>query len=252
MCLINFQFHNHPAYKLVVAANRDEFYGRPTAAAHFWEDAPHILAGRDLKEKGTWMGITKAGRFAALTNFRDPERETDGKRTRGEIVRNFLDSDMPADAFMRSLDPDAYNGFNLIAGTPDALFYFNNIEGGVQEISPGIHGISNRFLDTPWPKVVKGKAGLAEALKGGTVDPEELFALMQRAEPAADAALPDTGVGRDLERRLSPLFIKMEEYGTRSSTVLTVNKTGDAEFIERTYDAGVFMDEKRFSFRLPS
>lgn len=248
MCLINFQFHSDPRYKLVLAANRDEFYGRPTAPAHFWEDVPDLLAGRDLKEMGTWMGITKQGRFAALTNFRDPDRHTEGKRSRGEIVRNFLMGSEPPELFLKGLNPLAYNGFNIIAGTPDELFYFNNIEGKVEAVFPGIHGVSNHFLDTPWPKVEKGKAGLRAALQEETVQTEALFQLLQDAESAEDDTLPETGVGLEVERKLSPLFISMPDYGTRSSTVLTIDQANQVTFIERVYDGGHFQTENRFSF----
>ncbi|AQQ53999.1 NRDE family protein [Planococcus lenghuensis] len=248
MCLINFQFHNDPRYKLVLAANRDEFYGRPTAPAHFWEDSPDLLAGRDLKEMGTWMGVTRNGRFAALTNFRDPDRETSGKRSRGEIVQNYLTGNESSEAFLQNLDPSAYNGFNILAGTPDALFYLNNVEGNVQAVSPGVHGVSNHFLDTPWPKVQKGKAGLRAALEEDDVNIEKLFQLLQDAEAAEDVSLPDTGVGIELERKLSPLFIRMPDYGTRASTVLTIDRHNQVTFIERIYEEGIFQTENRFTF----
>lgn len=250
MCLINFQFHNDPRYKLVLAANRDEFYGRPTAPAHFWEDVPGLLAGRDLKEMGTWMGITRQGRFAALTNFRDPARETSGKLSRGEIVRNYLAGSEPPEEFLRNLEPSAYNGFNILAGTPDELFYLNNVKEEVQAVSPGLHGVSNHFLDTPWPKVEKGKAGLRAVLEEDELRVESLFQLMQDAESAEDITLPDTGVGVELERKLSPLFIRMPDYGTRASTVLTIDRHNQVTFIERIYEEGVFQTENRFAFSI--
>ncbi|WP_430541102.1 NRDE family protein [Sporosarcina thermotolerans] len=207
MCLINFHVHDHPIYHLVVAANRDEFYERPTAPAHFWVDKPDLLAGRDLSQKGTWLGITKYGRFAALTNYRDPSEQKKDVRSRGEIVTDFLESDITAAEFLKSLQQkrSEYAGFNVIAGTADELFYYSNIENDVKKISPGTHGLCNHFLDTPWPKVVKGKANLRKLVEQNRViQPNELFDLLQDAEPFPEEQLPNTGVGEQLERVLSP------------------------------------------------
>ena len=167
MCLINFHFQDHPIYRLIVAANRDEFYERPTAPAHFWEDKPHLLAGRDLSQRGTWLGISKNGRFAALTNYRDASEQKNNVRSRGEIVTDFLDSEVTAAEFLESLQQkrSEYAGFNVIVGTADELFYYSNIQNEVKKISPGTHGLSNHFLDTPWPKVVKGKTGVRKLVE---------------------------------------------------------------------------------------
>ncbi|WP_339254474.1 NRDE family protein [Sporosarcina sp. FSL W8-0480] len=250
MCLINFHVQDHPIYRLIVAANRDEFYERPTAPAHFWEDKPYLLAGRDLSQKGTWLGITKNGRFAALTNYRNPSEQGKDVRSRGEIVTNFLESDKTATEFLDCLQKkrSEYAGFNVIAGTAEELFYYSNVENEVKKIIPGTHGLCNHFLDTPWPKVVKGKADLRNIVEQNReIHPNELFDLLQDAEPFPDEQLPNTGVGEQLERILSPLFIKSEGYGTRSSTVLLIDHENNITFVERTYRDGEFMEDRVFN-----
>lgn len=253
MCLINFQFQDHPRYKLVIAANRDEFYKRPTEKAYFWNDDPHILAGRDLMQMGTWLGVTASGRIAALTNFRDPSMPGANKLSRGAIVRNFLETDMPARLFLESINAEDYTGFNLIAGTADELFYYNNIEQKTTAIETGIHGLSNHFLDTPWPKVVKGRNYLERYLsehdKAGI---PELFAILADAEQAPEPDLPNTGVGTEFEKILSPMFIETADYGTRSSTVVLVDHDNHLTFAERVYDKGVLKEEQIFEFDIPN
>lgn len=253
MCLINFQFHEHPNYKLIVAANRDEFYGRPTAPAHFWEDEPDILAGRDLLQMGTWLGVTKQGRFAALTNFRDPAHMDAGKVSRGAIVRNYLAEDSSSEKFLESLhkEKDHYTGFNLLVGNPDELFYYSNIQGEILKVSAGTHGLSNHLLNTPWPKVTKGKHNLKTYVMGlEKVEVDALFTLLADEAIAEDANLPETGVGLDLERKLSPLFIKTPDYGTRSSSVLLVDNDNHFTFAERTYELGELTKENHFTFQI--
>ena len=185
MCLINFQFDGHPKYKLILAANRDEFYLRPTETAHFWKDHPTLLAGRDLMQMGTWLGVTTSGRIAALTNFRDPSVPDADKISRGAIVRNFLSSDIAPREFLENLVPVDYAGFNLLAGDANQLFYYNNIDAKAEEVEPGIHGLSNHFLDTPWPKVVKGAMYLERYLSDNQeIRIEDLFAFLQDADQA--------------------------------------------------------------------
>ncbi|RDU35266.1 hypothetical protein DRW41_19330 [Neobacillus piezotolerans] len=251
MCLIVFAYKAHPRYRLIVAANRDESYARPTAAAHFWEDEPNILAGRDLEKMGTWMGVSTDGRFAALTNYRDPKQmNAAGKLSRGELVASFLKSGMRSGEYMAGLDAKGglYPGYNLLADDGKSLYYFSNMEGVAREVEPGIHGVSNHLLNTPWPKVVRGKSALDELLKRDSEElEEELFTLLRDAEPAPDADLPDTGIGLEWEKVLSPLFIRSEGYGTRCSTVLLM---GDGELIytERVYGGEGFTENR---FRLP-
>lgn len=251
MCLINFQFHAHPNYKLIVAANRDEFYSRPTATAQFWEDEPNLLAGRDLLQMGTWLGVTKQGRFAALTNFRDPAHMGAGKVSRGAIVRDYLAGNSSSETFLESLhkEKDNYTGFNLLVGNPDKLFYYSNIQGEILKVPVGTHGLSNHLLNTPWPKVEKGKHNLKNYVMGQEkVELDALFTILSNEDIAEDVDLPETGVGLDLERKLSPLFIKTPDYGTRSSAVLLVDHNNHFTFAERTYNAGEFMKEEIFEF----
>ncbi|MGM8364776.1 NRDE family protein [Virgibacillus sp. W0181] len=252
MCLINFQFHEHPNYKLILTANRDEFYNRPTAAAHFWEDYPQILAGRDLQRMGTWLGITKTGRFAALTNYRDSSQKAISPRSRGDIVANYLKKDTAPAEYIASLQKhrQEYNGYNIIVGDPDQLFYYSNIENEVKQISPGTHGLSNHFLNTPWPKVIQGNKNLKSYTSvNQTIDqPDELFRTISDTTEANDENLPDTGVGYDLERKLSSQFIVMPDYGTRASTVLLVDKNNYIYLKEKTFENGRFTCETQFSF----
>jgi uncharacterized protein with NRDE domain len=226
MCLILFAYKVHPKYKLIVAANRDEAYTRRTAPAAFWEDAPELLAGRDLEKMGTWMGVTTTGKFAALTNYRDPSEQTEGKRTRGELVADFLKGTANPQDYLLELANrrQEYPGYNLLAGNLEELFYYSNRGGQLQKIEPGVHGVSNHLLNTDWPKIEQGKAGLASIISHehpALVD--SLFGHLENADPAPDHLLPSTGVSLEWERLLSPMFIKSKGYGTRSSTVILMN-----------------------------
>ncbi|MFK2824111.1 NRDE family protein [Bacillus sp. B190/17] len=251
MCLINFRFQQHETYKLVIAANRDEFFSRPTQKAHYWEDAPHILAGRDLEKMGTWLGVTKTGRFAALTNVRDPSEKTEGKRSRGEIVRAFLTGTHSPEAFMSELQKqrDEYPGFNLLAGTADELWHYNNRKDELQAVAPGTHSLSNASLNTLWPKMEKGKNRLDKCLDDAPADPADcLFTFLQDTDRAPDEELPNTGVSLEWERKLSPIFISGDDYGTRSSSVLLIDQMNHVYFAERTYLQGSLAAEETFHF----
>jgi len=235
MCLILLAHGAHPDYPLVIAANRDEYYRRPTAKAAFWRDHPHIFAGRDLEGMGTWLGITRAGRFAALTNFRDPrERKTDAP-SRGQLVSAFLASERAPLEYLEEVAALAprYNGFNLLAGDIDGVFCFSSRLSSVQKLTPGIHGLSNHLLDTPWPKVARGKQRLQAAL-AEEPSAEALLDLLHDREPAAESELPDTGIGAELERVLSPALIVSPQYGTRASTGVLFGRDGRVSFSERT------------------
>ncbi len=235
MCLILIAHGAHPEFPLVIAANRDEYYQRPTARAAFWQDHPQVLAGRDLECMGTWLGVTRAGRFAALTNFRDPrERKTDAP-SRGRLVSNFLLSDREPREYLEEVGMQAqrFNGFNLLAGDSDGVYYVSSREATVQKLSPGIHGLSNHLLDTPWPKVTRGKRRL-QAVLAGEPNAERLLDLLHDREPAPAGELPDTGVGADLERVLSPALIVSPQYGTRASTAVLFGGEGSISFTERT------------------
>ena len=256
MCLILFAHGVHPVYRLVVAANRDEFYARPTAPAGWWEDAPEVLAGRDLRSGGTWMGITHGGRFAAVTNFRDPGAEQSQAPSRGHLVSEFLRSEAPPGEYLDLLVARAaqFNGFNLLVGDTDGIWYFGNRSGGPVELNAGIYGLSNHLLNTPWPKVERGRQALRDLLSiTGEPLTQALLQTLADVEPPPDQHLPDTGVGREWERALASPFITTPEYGTRSSTVLLVGRDEDEEvmLVERTVVPGRSKQpETRYRFRI--
>lgn len=250
MCLIAIAWQARPEHPLVVAANRDEWRDRPATPAHWWSEHPQLLAGRDLQAGGTWMGITRNGRFAAVTNFRDPSDRRSTALSRGALVTQFLlGSEEPA-RFLAGLASRAaqYNAFNLLAGDAVSLLYFGSREGEVRAVEPGVHALSNHLLDEPWPKVTKAREAMRASLNQGD---EPLFAMLSDASPAPDHALPDTGVGLERERWLSSILITGETYGTRASTVLRIGAGGDARFEERTLDAaGAVALTRAFDFRL--
>ncbi|MBW1800252.1 MAG: NRDE family protein [Deltaproteobacteria bacterium] len=239
MCLILLAHRVHPAYRLVLAANRDEFYDRPTTAAAFWQEAPDVLGGRDLRAGGTWLGITRKGRMAAITNYRAHASMKEGVPSRGQLVSRFLLGKDHPETYLRrlALSADEYNGFNLILGHGPALYWYSNEGGEIRSLEPGIYGLSNHLLDTPWPKVAGGKEALRRLLaEQGGPSPEALFAILSDRYRADDADLPDTGVGLELERLLSPRFITSPDYGTRSSTILSIDAGERVRFTERTFN----------------
>jgi uncharacterized protein with NRDE domain len=252
LCLIVLAWRARAELPLVVAANRDEWRDRPAEPAHWWPDAPALLAGRDLKARGTWMGIVRSGRFAAVTNFRDPGDKRSTAISRGSLVTEFLLGSEPAGDFLARLRAKTreYNGFNLILGDPRGLFYFGSREGTVREIEPGIHGLSNHVLDEPWPKVTRGRRAMAAALDAEDPAPA-LFEMLSDPRGAADPELPDTGVGLEWERRLAAPLITGTDYGTRASTVVTINDRDEVQFEERTRGAeGAVTGTARHRFAL--
>ncbi|MFZ5570053.1 MAG: NRDE family protein [Thermodesulfobacteriota bacterium] len=240
MCLILFAYDHHPDFRLILAANRDEFHDRPTLPLHFWPDKPALLAGRDLKARGTWLGVTRRGRLAALTNFREPESVNSRAPSRGALVRDFLETELDAEAHLsRVAAMDAvYNGFNLLVGDINALWYYSNRGPGILRVPPGIHGISNHLMDTPWPKVTGGKAELERLIRTDAIDEEALFRLLGDRTPPPPEQLPDTGVGPVWERLLAPRFITSNVYGTRSSSLVLIRKDLTVRMVERTFPVG--------------
>lgn len=228
MCLILFAYRCHPRYELVMAANRDEYYERATAPLAFWDDAPDILAGRDLKEGGTWFGITRGGRFAAITNYRDPAHFASAAPSRGKLVSDYLRSEESTDVFLARLMPfaGAYNGFNLLLGDGGELYYFSNrADRPPQSLAPGLYGLSNHLLDTPWPKLARGREALRDLLISESgFAPADLMQLLGDRTPAPESEVPRTGLTLEWEIRLSPIFITAPDYGTRSSTVMVVDE----------------------------
>jgi uncharacterized protein with NRDE domain len=251
MCLIFLSLQAHPTYKLVVAANRDEFYNRRTQAAHYWEDHPQILGGRDLEASGTWMAMTRTGKISMLTNYRDPHNINPNAPSRGNLVSDYLIGDLAPEQYLKSIAQNgkSYNGFNLITGSPDALWYFSNYQDGVSEIPAGLHGLSNHLLDSPWPKVIRGGGKFKDVLKQESIAPASLFEILYDEQVASDDVLPHTGLPLDRERALSSMFIKTENYGSRCSTIVLVDHRDHVTFSERVYDLKTFQyTTQNFSF----
>jgi len=251
-----FAWRAHPDYPLVFAGNRDETYLRPSAPAAFWDDQPRLFGGRDLEKGGSWLGLTLSGRIAAVTNYRDGPAHRSAPRSRGELVANFLRTDTEPRPYLEQVHAAAgqYGGFSLIVGDLAQLFYCANRGNGFEEISPGVHGLSNHLLDTPWPKVRKGRERV-DALLGQAQSNlvDGLFELLADRTVGPDAELPDTGIGLQRERELSPCFIAGERYGTRASTVLLISRNNEVLFVERTFGPGgapLGAAEHRFSIEL--
>ncbi len=292
MCLILFAYRSHPDYELVVAANRDEFFDRPSRPAHFWEDYPQVLAGMDLQAGGTWMGITRQGRFAAITNYREATTAAPNNTavtanitgtdiSRGHLTREFLIGSSTPEQYLHSLVDRAhqYNGFNLLVGDRHNLYYYcnrsgaycnrsgaycnrsgayynrsgayYNPDGAPRKLSPDIYGLSNSLLNIPWPKVKSGRKALNKALSQ-SVNKSKLISILSDRTQAPDSELPHTGVSLEWERALSPRFIRAGGYGTRSSTVLTIDTQRRVVFSEYSFNGGDIDDAlcTDFSFTL--
>ena len=256
MCLILIAWRADPDHPCVVAANRDEFHARPAAVAEWWPDRPRILAGRDLEAGGTWLGITRSGRFAALTNYRDPERRAQKRDvtppSRGALVTSVLESNASVAeglAHLREVGAN-YNGFNLIFSDGERLGIYESVPGTGRELGPGIYGLSNHLLDTPWPKVQYAKSRMEQALLD-MADTAPLLALLRDDRPAPDDQLPRTGVGLEWERLLSSAFIRAPDYGTRCSTIIRIDVGGRAYFDEWTWNsAGADIGRTSLQFEL--
>lgn len=245
MCLVGLRLRTHPGARVLLVGNRDEFYKRPTAAADFWADAPHVLGGRDLEAGGTWLGVTRSGRWATVTNFRAPEERKADRKTRGALVSEFLRGDASPSAYADYVleHGSEQNGFNLLLGDVDDVVYVSNILGRSERLSEGDHVLSNHHLDTPWPKTRK----LREALERASDDEEALLSVLGDRTIAPDADLPDTGVGLILERVLSPMFISTPAYGTRASSLLRIGDDQAIRFVERSYEPdGAVRETRRF------
>lgn len=238
MCLIVFAWHVVPGMPLISAGNRDEFYERPAQPAAWWDDHPQIYAGRDLQGGGTWIGITREGRFAAITNIRAPSEMRSDAPSRGALVSNYLAGAMSAEDYVKEISPQAsdYNGFNLLVGDGEQLIWFSN-RGGDDErngkfLAPGIYGLSNSLLDCTWPKVVRTKAQFASLLCQGAPE-DAYFEMLGDTACASDCRLPETGVGLERERLLSAVCITSPDYGTRVSTLVKLHDGHHPVLIER-------------------
>jgi uncharacterized protein with NRDE domain len=237
MCILFVAVNQHKDYPLIIAANRDEFFNRETAESHLWDGGNGIVAGKDLQAGGTWMGINKQGYLASLTNVRDPQRIYANAITRGELVAHYLQQPLTNYQQILSASKDNYNGYNLLFGKWNELAVYNNHLDQTQKLTQGYYGLSNASLNSPWPKINKGVGKLEEYCQDGhDINPDILFTLLLDKTLAADEDLPQTGIPLDWERRLSSIFILGEDYGTRSSTVLKVDKQQNVAWYERTYD----------------
>lgn len=247
MCLILFAYEAHADYPLVIAANRDEYYDRPSSPAQFWDDDSNLLGGRDLSAGGTWMAVSRRGRLAAVTNFRDG-RYASASRSRGHLVSEFVAGNTQASDHVADLASSAshYGGFNLLLFDGFGMHYTSNRATVDPLVPPGVHGLSNHLLDTPWPKVNAGKTRLQDILRESPKNwTEAMFALLFDRSLAPDGGLPNTGVSIEWERSLSAAFIQSPSYGTRASTVLRWRRDGHVEFIERSFGPGGRLLEER-------
>ena len=233
MCLIVVGWRVHPDYPLVVAANRDEFYARPTAIAARWPDAPQIIGGIDLEAGGTWLGITESGRFAAVTNVREPNMAK-AASSRGALTRDFLLADLPAGDYAEQIEGSHYAGFNLLLSDGESLLYCSNRDGEPRGLPPGIYGMSNHRLDSPWPKLVQARQRFNAAIQH-LPDETAFFELLADQTIVADDKLPQTGVPLEWERLLSAVFVKSENYGTRASTLVWRRADGMVKLHEKSF-----------------
>lgn len=239
MCLILLAWHAHPDYPLVVAANRDEFFVRPSAPAAFWPESPQLLAGHDLEAGGTWLGVSRQGHFSALTNYREGRKPRSNAPSRGALVADFLTDGNDPERYLARLAARGgdYNGFNLFVGDGGRLGYYSNRGAAPRWLTPGIYGVSNHLLDTPWPKLTTAKSAFSSALNELPAS-AAFFDLLADQEIVADAHLPETGVPLAWERILSAVFVNSPDYGTRASTLLSIDKNGLVTLTERSFGTG--------------
>jgi uncharacterized protein with NRDE domain len=251
MCLALVALDAHPRYRCVIAANRDEFHARAAEPAHWWDEG--VLAGRDLVAGGTWFGVTRTGRWALITNFREGIPRDPYAPSRGELVTRMLRETASPLRSSAALLPESgrYHGFNLLVGDRSDTAFASNRASGALSLGAGIHGLSNHLLDTPWPKLLRSKARLAAWLADDDPAIETAFALLADREPASDVNLPATGISAQWESLLSSPFIVSPEYGTRSSTVVLIGRDDSARFVERSFGAGGHAaGEVAFDFRV--
>lgn len=249
MCLLVLAVAVHPQHPVILAGNRDEFHGRAAKESHWWSDRPDILGGRDLEAGGTWLALHRNGRFATVTNFRDAQPRSPDYRSRGYLVTEFLESTLPPLEYLLSIDGSAYAGFNLLVGDTESAAYGSNRGASPALLTPGVYGLSNALLDSPWEKVVRSKATLARLLQHGAVSHADLLELLNDRRTSADE-VPGPGLlDETTARALTAPFIVTPHYGTRCSTVITSNRDGGWQMSERRFDErGHATGESHFSF----
>jgi uncharacterized protein with NRDE domain len=251
VCLLVFSWQQHPRYRLILAGNRDEFHNRPTAPANWWEDESGVLAGKDLEAGGTWLGVSRRSRFGIVTNFRETATPSGGMRSRGELICDFLESTEDPGVWSADVETNgtAYGGFNLIVGDHRELRYLSNRGPEAKSLPAGLFGLSNKRLDTPWPKLLRAKKRFAGLIDDTSLDNESLFEMLADPTRSKDADLPDTGIPHEWEQLLSSVFIVSPAYGTRASTVLLIGHDGSVFFEERRFGAdGESIGNSRFAF----
>ncbi len=252
MCTVVCAYKVHSDYPVICVGNRDEFLNRPTKPCHWWADHPEILAGRDLRAKGTWMGINKSGRFGVLTNYREmPFKE--GVQSRGLLIPEFLKDGRSEPSFVKSLEKksDQFSGLNFLGGSYENLFYYSNRGIGLSYLNPGIYGLSNALLNNPWPKLLKAKSLVEDWISSDSLEPIAIIEAFNNKEIFLDDQLPNTGVGLEIERILSALFIESENYGTMSTWILMMHKSGKVAYTERFYLNGKILDSN-YNYKVTS
>jgi uncharacterized protein with NRDE domain len=249
MCLVVLAWRQHADFPLIVAGNRDEFHARPTKEAHWWPDHPDIAGGRDLQAAGTWLALHRNGRFATVTNFRDAVVPTSRNRSRGHLVTDFLLGEQDSLDYLGSIDGDAYAGFNLLVFDGTSLAWYSNRSDGPKVLEPGIYGLSNALLDSPWHKVVRSKAALQDLILQEKINETELLRLLNDHEMAPVDQVESDHLPWEKARSISAPFIVLPDYGTRSSSVAIADSTGQWRFKERRFDAnGISTGESMFAF----
>ncbi len=249
MCLLVLAVRKHPRLPLIVAGNRDEFHARPTQAARWWPDKPGIVGGRDLQAGGTWLAVQRNGRFAAVTNYRDAHREKAGLRSRGDLVTGFLDARAGVSDYLQSIDRDAYAGFNLVVSDGRSASYLSNRGAGMRELPAGIYGLSNATLDDPWSKVTRTKSRLAALIDADDINETRLLRMLDDREKASVDEVETNGLSFSMAHTLTAPFIVHPEYGTRCSTVVTIDDAGNVRFVERRFNPdGRVNGESKFVF----
>jgi uncharacterized protein with NRDE domain len=249
MCLLVFAWRFHPKYRLILAANRDELYRRPTQEMHWWPDAPSVLAGRDLQAGGSWLGISRGGRLAAVTNYREELQKRPPGKSRGELVSGFVGGQESALRYCKDLKADAYSGFSLLANDEDTMCFMSNRGDATRILDPGVYGLSNAKLDTPWPKLVRCRTALAALIEHDAVNPNALLQLLADTRPAPASEIDNEHLPFDVARAVSAPFIMTETYGTRCTTVVLIDNDGRALVMERRFDdAGKKSGDSEFRF----
>lgn len=251
MCLVAFAWKSHPDYRLILAANRDELHTRPSQEAQWWPDRPDILAGRDLQAGGTWLAVSRSGRFATVTNYREHQRVRAGQRSRGEIVTNFVADDVEPQPFVASIGDADYAGVSVLVANHEHICYVSNRGDEAQALPAGIYGLGNASLDTPWSKLRRAKKTLRALIDSDNVNSTELLRMLADREPAPTDEIRSSDLPFDLERAISAPFIVSDTYGTRCSTILTIRNDGLVDFVERRFDPdGESTGDSHFRFRI--